>query len=112
MAPDEPSFKTSTERDMQCEGILTAQHHRAGTKELPSGLRLPSQLPPRVPLFQCTQRQDWLPDSGHLVIFWRVTNNVISEAPFLVDTEGLFKGSTYSFYSVVPVAVPWFPSVF
>lgn len=90
MAPDEPSFKTSTEWDTQCEGVLAAQPRRAGTKELPSGLRLPSRLPPKVRLFQCAQRQAWIPDSGHLVIFWRVTNNLVSEAPFLVDTKGLF----------------------
>ena len=70
--------------------------------------------PEKCTVFQCTWcamlcslilHLSWdLLQSLGSVVFYRVTNDMVWEAPFLVGIEGWFKGST-TLYSVLPVGL-------
>ncbi|KAB0355302.1 hypothetical protein FD755_021810 [Muntiacus reevesi] len=105
-AIDEPSFTTSMEWDTQV--VKRLQPERCAVFRVPcSVFRVPCSVF-RVPcsVFRRAQGHGLLTDSAHLawdlsralgaVVFSRVTDNVVLEAPFLVGIEASLKGRTYS----------------
>ena len=72
--------------------------------------------PEKCTVFQCTWcamlcslilHLSWdLLQSLGSVVFYRVTNDMVWEAPFLVGTEGWFKGSTYNLVFCITCGTP------
>uniref|UniRef100_A0A8C9GMH8 Mis18 domain-containing protein n=1 Tax=Piliocolobus tephrosceles TaxID=591936 RepID=A0A8C9GMH8_9PRIM len=96
-AIDEASFTTSMEWDTQVvKGYSPLGPAGLGAEEPAAISQLPSWLQPERLLADSVHLAWDLSRSLGAVVFSRVTNNVVLEAPFLVGIEGSLKGSTYN----------------